>query len=58
MGPDDALIAADMLQAKAVVPIHYDTFDLIKQDANAFCEKIEAQGQTGHPLAIGESLEL
>lgn len=58
MGPDDALIAADMLQAKAVVPIHYDTFDLIKQDANAFCEKIEAQGQSGHPLAIGESLEL
>lgn len=58
MGPDDALIAADMLQAKAVVPIHYDTFDLIKQDANAFCEKVEAQGQTGHPLAIGESLEL
>lgn len=58
MGPDDALFAADMLQAKAVVPIHYDTFDLIKQDANAFCEKIEAQGQTGHPLAIGESLEL
>ncbi|UKS55066.1 metal-dependent hydrolase [Exiguobacterium acetylicum] len=58
MGPDDALIAADMLQAKAVVPIHYDTFDLIKQDAKAFSEKIEAQGQTGHPLAIGESLEL
>ncbi|WP_313490441.1 metal-dependent hydrolase [Exiguobacterium sp.] len=58
MGPDDALIAADMLQAKAVVPIHYDTFDLIKQDANTFCEQIEAQGQTGHLLAIGESLEL
>jgi len=58
MGPDDALIAADMLQAKVVVPIHYDTFDLIKQDANAFCEQIEAQGQTGHLLAIGESLEL
>ncbi|KQS40175.1 metal-dependent hydrolase [Exiguobacterium sp. Leaf196] len=58
MGPDDALIAADMLQAKAVIPIHYDTFDLIKQDANAFCEQIEAQGQTGHLLAIGESLEL
>ena len=58
MGPDDALIAADMLQAKAIVPIHYNTFDLIKQDANAFCEKIEAQGQTGHPLAIGASLEL
>ncbi|HAB33872.1 metal-dependent hydrolase [Exiguobacterium sp. UBA3968] len=58
MGPDDALIAADMLQAKAVVPIHYDTFDLIKQDANVFCEQIEAQGQTGHLLAIGESLEL
>jgi L-ascorbate metabolism protein UlaG (beta-lactamase superfamily) len=29
IGPDDALIAADMLQAKAVIPIQYDTFDLI-----------------------------
>ena len=58
MGPEDALIAADMLQANAVVPIHYDTFDLIKQDAKSFCDELEAQGQTGHPLAIDESLEL
>ncbi|WP_214768621.1 MULTISPECIES: metal-dependent hydrolase [unclassified Exiguobacterium] len=58
MGPEDALIAADMLQANAVVPIHYDTFDLIKQDATAFCEQLEAQEQIGHALAIDESLEL
>ena len=58
MGPDDALVAADMLQAKAVVPVHYDTFDLIKQDAEAFCANLEAQGQTGHALKIDASIEL
>ncbi|WP_114571135.1 metal-dependent hydrolase [Exiguobacterium flavidum] len=58
MGPDDALIAADMLQAEKVVPIHYDTFPLIKQDPQSFCERLKSQEQTGIPLAIGESFEI
>lgn len=32
MGPDDATIAATWLKAKQYIPMHYDTFDLIKQD--------------------------
>ena len=32
MGPDDALIAADWINAKVVVPVHYNTFPVIEQD--------------------------
>jgi L-ascorbate metabolism protein UlaG (beta-lactamase superfamily) len=42
-----------------VVPIHYDTFDVIKQDPNAWAERVQkettAQATVMNP---GESLEL
>lgn len=43
MGPEDALEAAKLLKAKHVIPIHYDTFDLIKQDAEAFKRAVEQE---------------
>lgn len=58
MGPDDALQAAAWLRAKAVVPIHYNTFPPIRQDAKAFAERLQAQGQRGVVLAPGESFAL
>ena len=36
MGPEDALRAVDFIRPKTVIPIHYNTFDLIAQDAEAF----------------------
>lgn len=56
MGPDDALIAADWVNAKIVVPVHYNTFPIIKQDPDAFAEKVRT-GE-GRALEVGESLEL
>jgi L-ascorbate metabolism protein UlaG (beta-lactamase superfamily) len=41
MGPDDALRAVQFLQPKVVIPIHYNTWDLIAQDANAWAERVE-----------------
>lgn len=41
MGPEDALIAIGLLRPRIVVPIHYNTFDLIKQDGNAFKQQVE-----------------
>ena len=35
MGPDDALRAVKLIKPKQVVPIHYNTFDIIKQDPQA-----------------------
>lgn len=55
MGPGAAIRAAKRLKAKKVVPIHYNTFPVIKQDPYAFTEKLPG---IGHVLAVGESLEL
>lgn len=46
MGPSDALRAVKLLQPEHVIPIHYDTFDLIAQDAGAWAEEVEAQTET------------
>jgi L-ascorbate metabolism protein UlaG (beta-lactamase superfamily) len=43
MGPDDALRAVQFLEPQVVIPIHYDTFDLIVQDPHVFAERVEAE---------------
>ncbi len=40
MGPDDAVRAAQFVQAKRVIPIHYNTFPVIQQDPEAFAQKL------------------
>jgi L-ascorbate metabolism protein UlaG (beta-lactamase superfamily) len=54
MGPDDALQAAEWFAAKLVIPIHYDTFPPIRQDAVDFVRRLEAQGQQGKVMAPGD----
>src|SRR5690625_4426572 len=56
MGPEDALIAADWIQAKVVVPVHYNTFPVIEQDAEAFAKQVKT-GE-GRALEVGEGFEL
>ena len=43
MGPDDALRAVKLIEPKQVVPIHYDTFDVIKQDPHAWAVRVEKE---------------
>jgi L-ascorbate metabolism protein UlaG (beta-lactamase superfamily) len=43
MGPDDALRAVKMLEPKVVIPIHYNTWDLLAQDANAWAERVQKE---------------
>ncbi len=43
MGPDDALEAVKLLRPKTVVPIHFNTFPLLAQDAEAFKTRVEAE---------------
>lgn len=40
MGPDDAARAVEMIRPEVVVPMHYDTFELIRQDPKKFAEKV------------------
>jgi L-ascorbate metabolism protein UlaG (beta-lactamase superfamily) len=58
MGPDDALRAVKMLKPKTAVPIHYNTFDVIKQDPHAWASRVEKETDTkAVALKPGESLE-
>ncbi|MFE3889088.1 metal-dependent hydrolase [Priestia sp. YIM B13446] len=56
MGPEDAAIAAEWVQAKLVVPIHYNTFPVIKQDPHQFVESLS--DIEGKVLKVGEGLDL
>jgi L-ascorbate metabolism protein UlaG (beta-lactamase superfamily) len=48
MGPDDARRAVRLIEPKVAIPIHYNTFDLIAQDAAGWAEQVSAatQGKT------------
>ena len=41
----DALRAVKMIQPKKVLPIHYNTFDLIAQDAAAWAARVRKETQ-------------
>ena len=43
MGPDDALRAVKLLEPRVVMPMHYDTFDVIRQDADAWAKRVAAE---------------
>ncbi|MEX2160668.1 MAG: metal-dependent hydrolase [Anaerolineales bacterium] len=59
MGPDDALRAVKLLEPKHVVPIHYNTWDLIKQDPDAWAQRVQKETKSlPHVLKPGESLTL
>lgn len=56
MGPDDAVLAAEFINAKTVVPIHYNTFPPIKQDPEKFVSMLK--GQEGKVMNAGDVIEL
>ena len=58
MGPEDALTALEFLRPKIAVPMHYNTWNLIAQDARAYAAAAAELGYTVQPLASGESLPL
>lgn len=59
MGPADALRAIKLIRPKHVVPVHYNTFDLLKQDAVAWAKQVEDETETKvHLLKPGESFTL
>jgi L-ascorbate metabolism protein UlaG (beta-lactamase superfamily) len=46
MGPDDALRAVKLIQPKKVLPIHYNTWDVIAQDADAWAKRVGQETKT------------
>jgi len=58
MDRHDAVVAAELVGAKTVIPCHYDTFPPIETDAQAFKQEVEARtGSSVVVLAPGESYE-
>lgn len=57
MGIDDAVEAVGMLRPARVVPMHYDTFDLIRADPEEFRAKVGSASEVVI-LRPGESIEL
>ncbi len=58
MDRHDAAIAAQLIGARKVLPIHYDTFPPIETDVEAFARDVAADGGEVVALKPGESLEL
>lgn len=56
MGPEDAAIAAKWIQAKTVVPMHYNTYPVIEQDPNEFVRLLSEN--IGKVMEAGESIKL
>lgn len=59
MGPDDAHQALELLRPRIVVPIHFDTFDLIAQDAQAWVDRARRRYDVdARLLAPGDTITL
>ncbi len=59
MGPDDAVRAVRLIQPKYVIPVHFDTWDLIAQDAQAWAARVKSETQAEpHVLQPGDSFSL
>lgn len=59
MGPDDALRAVKLIQPQHVIPIHYNTWEVIAQDADAWGKRVAKETKSSvHILKAGESFSL
>jgi L-ascorbate metabolism protein UlaG (beta-lactamase superfamily) len=59
MGPEDALEAVKLIRPAVVIPMHYGTFDVVKQDPFAFKQKVESETRSRCVvLKPGESFEV
>ena len=56
MGPDDAVRAVEMIRPQVVVPIHYDTWDVIAQDPERFRQKVSNRARV-QIMKPGETYE-
>jgi L-ascorbate metabolism protein UlaG (beta-lactamase superfamily) len=58
MGVDDAVKAAEFLNADVSIPMHYNTFPIIEASPNEFKAKVEALGKKSIVLEYGQEIDL
>ena len=57
MGIEDAVKAAELLQARLYVPMHYKTFEVIDVEPGEFVSAVQAKGLKARLLPVGQSME-
>jgi L-ascorbate metabolism protein UlaG (beta-lactamase superfamily) len=59
MGPQEAAVAASLVKPKVVIPMHYNTFDAIRQDPKQFERLVRAKAKGVKVVVLnpGESYE-
>ena len=58
MGIEDAVLAVGFLKPKMVIPMHYNTFDMIKQDPEVFRNSLPRGDVRVEIMKPGESIEI
>jgi L-ascorbate metabolism protein UlaG (beta-lactamase superfamily) len=58
MGITDAVKAAEFIDAKVTIPMHYQTFPYIECDPGEFVQKVEAAGRKAVVVNPGASYEI
>jgi L-ascorbate metabolism protein UlaG (beta-lactamase superfamily) len=58
MGVEDAARAAEWIDAKLYIPMHYNTFEVIRADPLAFAFRVEKMGRKCKIMEVGERMEI
>ncbi len=58
MGIDDAVKAVSLLKPKKVIPMHYNTYDIIRSDPEKFRAKVKSLNVAVQILTPGERTEI
>ncbi len=58
MGIDDAVKAVELTNPKIAVPMHYNTFPIIKADPQEFKDKLAAKGKECLIMQPGDEIEI
>lgn len=60
MGPDDAVIAAKLLNAKTILPMHYNTWPVIEQDPELYKKAVLDNGYAKNVIILqsGDKLDV
>ncbi len=56
MGPDEAARAVDLIRPRVVIPMHYNTWDIIRQDPDDFARRVGALAEV-RVLKVGGAYE-
>jgi len=58
MGIEDAVKAAEFVDARVTIPMHYKTFPLIEADPQTFVDRVRAGGRSAVVVDPGQSYEI